>query len=671
MSGIAGILRFNGRPLEAQDVERILDRMPHRGVDAVGVWNRGGVGLGHRLLCTLPEDVGASFPLVVSDGEWVVTADIRLDNREALIVALGLGDRDPGSMTDTYLLLAAYQKWGEHCPEHLLGDFAFAVWDERRKVLFCARDHMGLKPFCYFRSRDVFVFASEIKGLWGVPEVPEQVNDHEIAAYLANIFPDKSATFFNDIFRLPSAHCLTISDSGFQLRRYWEPAPSPDVKPASDAEYAEQFRAIFTEAVRCRLRSAFPIGSMLSGGLDSSSVTCVARDLLQVAGNTPLPAFSAVMPDSPQSDESEFINAVLATGGIEPHFMRADQMSPLYDKDRLMTYLDVPNHGPNGFYNWGLFEIANGLGVRVILDGYDGDTTVSHGLAYLRDLIAAGNLEAFYDENEKWLKIFHDDLTYKHRFLADQTISILKIFARRNKWTTVFRTIRQMNKRGYSRTKIARAVLRDEAPDVLKKAWYGLRGTRPEASQLDYIHPDFASRIHLDAIRRAENQTDPETSLNEREHHRRRMNLAIMSYTLELMNTFAAAWQLEVRSPFLDKRLIEFSMALPPTQKFNQGWTRMILRRAMEGILPPEVQWRRRKAGLSHNFKRVLFAYELETLEAIAMGKVEPLNQYIDLPQLRRILKEYESGNADQGIFVWRTVSLAVWLKRHMIVEKW
>ena len=297
MSGIAGILHFDGRPVEAEDVERMLEQMPHRGSDAVGIWRRGSVGLGHRLLHTLPEDTGSRFPLVVSDGEFVVTADIRLDNRETLISTLGLGDRDPGSISDTYLLLVAYQKWGERCPEHLLGDFAFAIWDERRKALFCARDHMGLKTLCYYLSADTFVFASDIKGLWGIPEVPKQVNEREIAAYLANIFPDKSATFFNHIFRLPPAHTMSIRDGGFQLRSYWEPNPSPDVKPSSDAEYAEQFKVIFIEAVRCRLRSVYPIGSMLSGGLDSSSVTCIARNLLQDSGKAPLPTFSAIMPE--------------------------------------------------------------------------------------------------------------------------------------------------------------------------------------------------------------------------------------------------------------------------------------------------------------------------------------------------------------------------------------
>ena len=336
-----------------------------------------------------------------------------------------------------------------------------------------------------------------------------------------------------------------------------------------------------------------------------------------------------------------------------------------------MTYLDVPNNGPNGFYYWGLFELAHNLGMRVILDGLDGDTTVSHGLAYFRELLTAGNVEAFYAENEKWIGRGADNLNLMDRYLANQTLSQLKVLAHRHKWRVVFRTINHAAKlKGYSRVRIARALLRAEAPEFVKKLWYSVRGTDSQWGKPNYVQIDLAKRVQLDAVRRAADLADGEKALTEKEHHRLRLSAPLMAYTVELTNTFAAAWQLEVRSPFMDKRLIEYSLALPISQKLDQGWTRVVLRRAVEGILPPEIQWRSTKSDLSHNFRRVLLTYERELLEDITTGKFEELNPYIDLSQLRRIYEEYKNGNAAQGIYIWQALSLAVWLRGHQIAEK-
>jgi len=222
-------------------------------------------------------------------GNLVLTADACIDNRDELIVTivtLGLADRPPAEIADSQLILAAYEKWGEYCPEKLLGDFAFAIWDERKQVLFCARDHFGVKPFCYHQSEQFFVFASEIKALLCLPGVPCQLNEARVADYLEVLFEDKAMTFYQHILRLPPGHSITVGREETRLRSYWSLDPERELRLGSDEEYAE--------AMRCRLRSAFPIGSMLSGGLDSSSITCVARKLLAQNGGRRLHTFSAI-----------------------------------------------------------------------------------------------------------------------------------------------------------------------------------------------------------------------------------------------------------------------------------------------------------------------------------------------------------------------------------------
>ena len=302
----------------------MVDILAHRGPDGADIWVDGCVGLGHRMLWTTPESLIEKLPLVNERGDLVITADARIDNRDELIAALQTNNRPADKITDSDLILAAYEKWGEDCPQHLLGDFAFAIWDERKQILFCARDHFGVKPFYYYYSNQTFIFASETKALLSIDEVPHQVNEVRIGDYLTSMLEDKSITSYQGVLRLPPAHSITLTQQGnLQLRCYWTLELSEELRLNSDEEYAEAFRKVFTEAVRCRLRTAFPIGSHLSGGLDSSSICCIARKLLEES-NSQLHTFSNIFDDVPGSDERSFIEAVLEQGDFIPHFTHAD-----------------------------------------------------------------------------------------------------------------------------------------------------------------------------------------------------------------------------------------------------------------------------------------------------------------------------------------------------------
>src|SRR5918998_450263 len=182
MSGIVGIFYLDGRPLDPGLLRRMSESIAHRGPDGAGAWGEErGIGLGHQLFHTTPESLGEMQPLTDRGGNVVLTADARIDNRDELFATLDLDDRPRGEVGDGELILAAYKKWGERCPERLLGDFAFAIWDRRKQKFFCARDHMGLKPFYYYRSGNIFVFASEIKALLRIPEVPQRLNEVAVA----------------------------------------------------------------------------------------------------------------------------------------------------------------------------------------------------------------------------------------------------------------------------------------------------------------------------------------------------------------------------------------------------------------------------------------------------------------------------------------------------------
>jgi asparagine synthase (glutamine-hydrolysing) len=260
MSGIVGLWRLDGQPVARAELMRMAESLAHRGPDGGGVWNDGAVGLAHRMLRTTPESFREWLPLANATGDLILTADARIDNREELIAELGLADRPLDEISDSRLILGAYEKWGEGCPEKLLGDFAFAIWDGRCRRLFCARDHVGVKPFYYYRSARVFAFASEIKALLSLGAVPRQLNEVRVADHLVGNFADRTITFYRDIFRLPAAHSMTVTAED-PCPPYWSWILAR-IPPAIGREYAG-LREIFTCLRACERITA---GSLLSGG---------------------------------------------------------------------------------------------------------------------------------------------------------------------------------------------------------------------------------------------------------------------------------------------------------------------------------------------------------------------------------------------------------------------
>ena len=634
MSAITGIYYLDDQRVERLDLERMLETISHRGSDGVGVWSQGSVGLGHRMLWTTPESLLEKLPLVNQTGDIAITADARIDNRDELIAILALNDYPSEKITDSQLILAAYEKWGEECQEFLLGDFAFAIWDGRKQVLFCARDHFGVKPFYYYSSSQVFIFATEIKALLCLPEVPRQLNEVKVADYLTSVCDDTTDTFYQGIFRLPAAHSMTVSHAGTRLQSYWSLDPARELRLGSDEEYAEAFRELFTEAVRCRLRSAFPVGSMLSGGLDSSAITCVARKLRAENGGQPLPTFSAIFDEVTQCDERFFINAVLAQNGLQPNYVHGDQVSPLTDLDRVHWHLDEAIFSGNLFLLWALQGAAKEQGVRILLDGFDGDTTVSHGTGYLIELARSG----------RWITLLKEARAYAPHFNISPR-KLLRWYVWHHGLKPVLQQIPQPVRR------IGRSLYPRTAPT--------------NQSQLNILNPDFVQRIGLEERRRTQALAQPSQPLSEREVHYRRLTMGVMSFILEVNDRAAAAFSIEKRYPFWDKRLVEFCLALPPEQKLNRGWIRMVMRRAMAGILPEEVQWRGGKGNMSPNFEHGLLTFDREQLEEVILKDPGAIGKYVDITALRKAYHRFVSREAtEQEVFsIWQSASLALWLQ--------
>lgn len=623
MSAIAGLYRTNGELVDRHDIERMVSALAHRGPDGTGVWTGGPAGLGQAALWTTPESRCERLPLANGTGDIVITANARLDNRRELIATLAITGRSGVDIGDGELILRAYERWGDDCAPRLIGDFAFAIWDNRSQTLFCARDHVGVKPFYYHQAPAAFLFASEIKALLTSPMVPYRLNRLRVADHLVGLFDDRASTFYRDIYRLPAGHTLTASRAATRIRSYWSLDPTREILLGSDEAYTDLFRECFTEAVRCRLRSSHPVGSLLSGGLDTSSIVGMARQIRGSAADGNLDTFTAIFPGLPAADlrkidERVFVDAVVAQGGLEPHYVRGDLLSPLTDVERVLWHLDEAYPAPNLYLHWALYGAARDRGVRALLDGIDGDTTISHGLEYLADLTRAGKLPTLANELRALSRRYHVGL---RRLLWEYGVQpLLPAFVH------------------YGRRLLRR------------------RGVPPWMAETA-IKPEFARSVGVVDRVEASERRQWQPARSAREAHWRGLNSGLIPYALEMADKAAAAFGVEPRYPFFDRRLMELCLALPPDQKLREGWPRMVMRRAMSGVLPEEVRWRSSKANLAPNFRRRLLEQDRDLLRGVIVEHPDIIEDYVDVAALRRA---YQDGDA---IRVYRPVVLALWLQ--------
>jgi asparagine synthase (glutamine-hydrolysing) len=631
MSAVVGIRQMDGQTVEAPALYCMLQTLAHRGPDSMSVWHWGPIGLGHGLLHTLPEECSQPQPIVA--GELAITADARLDNRDELLASLGLVDRSIG---DAALILAAYRRWGEDCPSRLLGDFAFVLWDGRSATLFCARDHVGIKPFYYYAGADRFVFASEIKALLALTRLPREINEARVADFLVAMVSDTSSTLYSDIFRLPAGHYLVVTPFHRRLQRYWLTQASDTIL---DGDPVEQFRSLFTMAVRCRLRGTPPIGAMLSGGLDSSSVACVAATISREERVQSLPTFSLVFDKTPARSERPFIEAVLAQGTFDPCFVAADLFPAFADFDQILAKQDGLFLAPGLAINSQVYQTAAKRGVRVLLDGHGGDEVVSHGFGRLKELAIAG----------RWI-----DLWRQAGGEADiYGTPAWRIFAA------------YVSRFGPS----SRVLLpgRRAAQRVLRRLRRSRSNVENRPAWIRFINPELAARTDVAARYRAHRASMVDYE-SEAEQHRNALFAPLQPYALEVLDRAAAGAGIEPRYPFWDKRLVEFCLALPADAKLNGGWPRMILRRAMDGILPSAVQWRRDKFDFTPHIIRGMLAHHRSMLDDILLEDAEDVGSYVDLAAVRaayrRVLQQVDAANGYDVHAIWRTVVLALWLRQ-------
>ena len=617
MSGIVALFdRGRGR-IEREEIRAMTESISHRGPDGSGWWCDDGVALGHQQLHTVPEPQTVEQPYSM-DGVTAV-GDIRIDNRTALIDRLQISD-SPEQVSDTRLLLGAYRKWGSDLLEQLVGSFAFAIWDADCKTLLCARDRFGVKPLYVYRGDDVIAIASEIKAIRSLPFVPVQIDETRVGDFLCGMH-DGERTFFQHVKRVPSAHAMRFAANGTDSWRFWRLDPSRTIDLGSDTAYERRFRELFAQAVRCRLRTDGPVGSTLSGGIDSSSVTVMARELLPQ--HTPLHTFSNMFAKAPSTDESEYIDTVASMGGIVPHQVWCDDTGVLTSGD-IFSHLDEPPSNDLDFSLWELFKCAGQQETDVVLFGTMGDEAIGHGLRLFVDLLVRG----------RWYKLYEE-----LRETSDNWNRPTGEFFRAN-------TIHPI---------IPDSVLRVRRR--MKNEPVSLERANP------LLNPEFVDRRNLDTRFETRELKTFGLHRNDRYDQCSALESENIPAVFETTDMYAAAFGVEPRYPFTDKRLVEFALAIPTTQKLKNGYTRSIIRRAIGDILPDKIQWRPGKTFMNEAFQNALLD-ETDRFESL-FDSPNPIDKYLSVEDLRDVYDQFaqEQDQVDAKL-LWKALSLWAWFQQ-------
>ncbi len=639
MSGIAVIFNLDGRPVGAALLERMLAAIAHRGPDGSGRYIDGPAALGHQMLHTTPESLNETQPLVDSAARMALVFDGRVDNRAELAQALGAKGAQPRSATDAELVLRAYQCWGEEAPLRIIGDFAFAIWDATRRRLFCARDPVGARPFYYWYNGQTFRAATELQQLFADPALPREPNESMVAQHLADRHLDREQTLFQHLMRLAPAHCLVADHKGVAIRRYFDLDPRHEIRYRTDAEYAEHFLEIFREAVRCRLRTTGGIGAYLSGGLDSSSIVGMAEKLYR-GGGVPAARFetySLIYP--PPADEREYIRAVVEMWGLESNTPTPTLLDLDTSLAQVLRYQDIPDR-PNGAMWDSLRARAQTQGIRILLDGRGGDEWLEGGTRYYADLIR------------------------QLRFVS--LLRRLRADARRARADSLT---------FYPWAALVRLGL---VPFVPAGALAALKSALGRGAPAPWLRPEFIRRSGLRERTLSELKAGAHVpGFARREFYQMFAVDAFQPHAQEMVERSSAAFGLEIRCPFYDRRLIEFCFAVPEDQRRRPGQTKFVMRNAMRGLLPETVRQRLTKANFSEPFFRALQRPDVKELFSRPL-RIESMG-WVDGKQLREAYWGTFEALAELGMNsraayhylwpLWAAVGLELWLN-HIILQQ-
>ena len=604
MSGIVGIYHRNGAPIERTLLQSLVDFLSYRGPDSRDCWMDRSIGLGHAMLRTTRESLGERQPSNL-EGRFWITADARLDSRAELTAELQRSGRAVRpNAPDSELILHAYAMWGTPCVEHLRGDFSFGVWDTRNNQLFCARDHFGIKPFYYTQRQGLFVFSNTLNCMRMHPDVSGELNDAAIGDFLLfGLNYDTATTSFRDIQRLPPAHSLSISPEGINIKRYWAPPTDGRIRYSKPEEYVENFQSLLQAAVEDRLRTD-RVGILLSGGLDSSSVAAVTKEVSGKCGQkTEIRGYTSVFESLIPDEEGRYARGVGKFLEIPIQFQALDRVELFEGWDDPELSLPEPLDNP---LLGGFLESCRSISAdcRVLLSGEGSDNLMDFQMwPYAGDLRRRG----------EWRRLLTELANY--------------IWVRPFPWRGIRARFLRLFGKEPGMPAFPEWISRDFAKDMKLKERWKEWGMHPNLPLEHPIHP----RAHAS------------------------LSLPQWTHMFEQENAGVTRFPVETRYPFLDLRIVNFLLALPPFPWFFQ---KMLLREAMTGRLPETVRMRPKTPVQSDTLSEQFRRTGIERLKQMPWSK--DIDKYIDRSAL---IPPHGKMNPEQLSNSLRPYCLNIWLQ--------
>ena len=613
MSTFGGIYNFNAQPVDPHLLTRIGEAIEKRGPDGGGRCMVGPAGMVYRAFHTNRQSRSETQPFVSSEGHMLCW-DGRLDNRTELISEL---KEDLEEHTDVAIALAGFRKWDEGFLSRLIGDFALSLWDNHSQTLLLARDPVGARPLYYYSTAQTTIWSSELTPLIELPSLLLEADDDYVAGFLGNSL-DPSATPYKHVRAVPPGHVAKITWGVLEVKRFWGLNPDQKIRYKTDAEYEEHFRHLFREAVRCRLRVNGPVWATLSGGLDSSSIVCMADEIIESgdAEASKLETVSYVYDESTSCDELNFVEVIEKfRGRAGTHLSEGDYpLLGILPEESDITYPDFVDC----FFarHQGLCNAMKADGARVILTGHGGDEVLCSGANpsfELADLLFQGRLISLNESLRAWSRI-----------LRKSYLSML---------------------------------LRDLAVPLMPRSVQSFFGVIPKTLRLpSWFDQDFVARTNL----KNRNFSFPNIFNFKLPSERAQAGGFLSAVGLVSRASFRTRGGIELSHPYLDRRLVEFLQAIPHEQRIRPGETRSLMRRALRGLVPEKVLNRKTKRGPEEALLRAIVREWPQLQAMFSFPRVQD-HGYMNADRLMAALDRARHGCKTSSFAA--TISLELWLR--------
>ena len=616
MSALCGVW-LKGEGSNGKKVTSMLTALNHWDADDQQYLNIGAAEFGHLLLRPSEQSATPNQITFNADRTLMITADVRLDNTMTLHNQLGIEIKEEQS--EAQIILRAYQKWGEDCVDHILGDFVFAIYDHINQKIFCSRDHMGIKSMYFYFHQGVFAFASEIKGILSLEDLNRESNPDWLTDYLIKLTPDHSSTSYKYIKKLPPAHTLTVDLEQKVIRRYWDLTNTQSPDCTDEESWLQYLHQTFKEAVSSRISDQYQNGFELSGGIDSSSIIAMAHHILGQSDDN-IFTFTNIMDDHNKEqvfpfrdlrdDSTQVINHLNLRNS---HFCSGIE-TPILDLiERNAKFIDEPSVSFSGYYYDSIYEQARQNGIRTMVSGIGGDHYITNrGQVYLNSL---------WSQNQHW-QLLREHIKRKDVDFLQRIKEYINFIIQN------FSFLSQLKSKFYNgRSK--------------PMGYYRLKGIQESVIQ------------EYELTKRISKYKGSHHAASFKEYHKYISNHPRPTVALEINEQLTRHYKIEYRYPMLDTRLVTLAFHMPDELKYKNGRNRLLFRKMMSAYLPESIIYNYRKERIFNTpsiVQRIIKSQKELGHLVDDLSKDQKLQHYVNFNYLKDIIENFDHSLKDYTI---------------------